>query len=153
MTVFDDGVGDRPALFLAGRFFTAGGVEAKSIARWDGRTWSALGLGLHDINGSEAAAGAIVVFDDGTGDGPALFVGGDFLIAGGISSQHIAKWIVCVDIIPGDLDGDGSVGVKDLLILLGSWGPCADCNDCIADLDDDCTVGVADLLILLENWG
>ena len=56
----------------------------------------------------------------------------------------------------GDLDGDGSIGVKDLLILLGSWGPCADCKlpgDCPADLDDDCTVGVKDLLILLGNWG
>ena len=55
--------------------------------------------------------------------------------------------------IPGDIDGDGSVGVKDLLILLGSWGPCDDCNDCPADLDDDCSVGVKDLLILLGNWG
>ena len=52
-----------------------------------------------------------------------------------------------------DLDDSGDVGVKDLLILLGEWGPCADCNDCIADLDDDCTVGVKDLLILLGNWG
>lgn len=54
---------------------------------------------------------------------------------------------------PADLDGDGSVGVTDLLILLGSWGPCADCNDCLADIDDDCSVGVPDLLILLGNWG
>ena len=55
--------------------------------------------------------------------------------------------------IPGDLDGDGVVGVKDLLILLGEWGPCDDCNDCVADIDGDCTVGVKDLLILLGNWG
>ena len=61
--------------------------------------------------------------------------------------------IICDDPIPGDLDGDGSVGVKDLLILLGEWGPCADCNDCLADIDGDCTVGVKDLLILLGNWG
>ncbi len=53
----------------------------------------------------------------------------------------------------GDLDGDGSVGVKDLLILLGEWGPCDNCADCPADLDGDCTVGVKDLLILLGNWG
>ena len=53
----------------------------------------------------------------------------------------------------GDLDGDGSVGVNDLLILLGNWGPCGDCNDCPADLDRDCNVGVVDLLILLGNWG
>lgn len=52
-----------------------------------------------------------------------------------------------------DLDGNGSVGVIDLLILLGNWGPCTDCNDCPADLDGDCTVGVIDLIMLLSNWG
>ena len=56
-------------------------------------------------------------------------------------------------VIPGDIDGDGIVGVSDLLFLLGNWGPCADCNDCPADLDGDCSVGVADFLILLANWG
>ncbi len=53
----------------------------------------------------------------------------------------------------GDLDGDGTVGVPDLLMLLASWGPCDGCDDCPADLDDNCTVGVSDLLILLANWG
>ena len=53
----------------------------------------------------------------------------------------------------GDLDGDGSVGVADLLILLGNSGPCTDCKDCPTDIDGDCTVGVVDLLILLANWG
>ena len=38
----------------------------------------------------------------------------------------------------GDLDGDGIVGASDLLILLVSWGPCADCDDCPADLNGDC---------------
>ena len=60
---------------------------------------------------------------------------------------------ICDDAIPGDLDGDGSVGASDLLILLASWGPCADCDDCIADIDGNCTVGANDLLILLANWG
>lgn len=53
----------------------------------------------------------------------------------------------------GDLDGDGAVGVVDLLILLGSWGSCRNCGVCGADLDGDCVVGVTDLLILLGNWG
>lgn len=52
----------------------------------------------------------------------------------------------------GDLDGNGSVGATDLVILLSSWGPCADCSVCPADLDDDCAVGASDLLILLVNW-
>ncbi|MEE9131889.1 MAG: FG-GAP-like repeat-containing protein, partial [Phycisphaerales bacterium] len=46
----------------------------------------------------------------------------------------------CAD-IPGDLNGDGTVGAADLLILLVNWGRCADCDDCNADIDGDCTVG------------
>ncbi len=54
----------------------------------------------------------------------------------------------------GDLDGDGSVGVPDLLILLGNWGPCPDPpTTCPTDLDGDGNIGVVDLLILLGNWG
>ncbi len=56
-------------------------------------------------------------------------------------------------LIPGDLDGNGSVGASDLLILLASWGPCDDCDDCPADIDGNCNVGASDLLILLANWG
>ncbi len=49
-----------------------------------------------------------------------------------------------------DLDGDGSVGVSDLLSLLASWGPC---KGCPADFDNNGTVGASDLLALLANWG
>ncbi len=53
----------------------------------------------------------------------------------------------------GDLDGDGTVGVLDLLILLANWGPCPDPpDDCPADLDRDGVVGILDLLTLLANW-
>ena len=56
--------------------------------------------------------------------------------------------------VVGDLDGDGTVGILDLLILLSSWGPCPDPPDpCPADLDIDGTVGIFDLLALLANWG
>ncbi|MHC4415150.1 MAG: dockerin type I domain-containing protein [Planctomycetota bacterium] len=54
----------------------------------------------------------------------------------------------------GDLNGDGIVGVADLLLLLAAWGPCPDPpDDCPADLNGDGTVNIADLLILLANWG
>ena len=55
--------------------------------------------------------------------------------------------------IVGDLDGDGRVGMADLLILLVAWGPCEDCGDCPGDLDGDCTVGTGDLIVMLGNWG
>ena len=50
----------------------------------------------------------------------------------------------------GDIDGDGDVGVKDLLDLLGAWGP----NPLHpADFNGDGSVGVSDLLTMLANWG
>ncbi|MEE9129589.1 MAG: S8 family serine peptidase [Phycisphaerales bacterium] len=92
----------------------------------------------------------------------ALFETADFYVANGtfdplfvrgfgLLNAHVA-W-QAEPRATGDLDGDGTVGASDLLILLVNWGPCADCNDCIADLNGDCSVGAADLLILLVNWG
>ncbi|MHC4776157.1 MAG: hypothetical protein ACYTBR_12960, partial [Planctomycetota bacterium] len=56
---------------------------------------------------------------------------------------------------PGDVNGDGSVDVTDFLMLLSTWGPCAEpCPpSCPADFDGDCMVGVLDFLILLAHWG
>lgn len=54
--------------------------------------------------------------------------------------------------IPGDINGDGVVGITDFLQLLTLWGPCGNCNSCPADLDGDCTVGINDMLLLLANW-
>ena len=72
-----------------------------------------------------------------------------------VSDINNGLFVISVDGVLGDLDGDGSVGVTDLLILLGAWGPCPDpCPpSCPADLDGDCSVGVTDLLSLLGNWG
>jgi trimeric autotransporter adhesin len=82
----DDGRG--VALFVAGDFECAGDTSAKRIARWDGQSWSALGSGL--TVPFDSWARALAVFDDGTG--PALYVGGTFLNAGGVNVSHIAKW-------------------------------------------------------------
>jgi hypothetical protein len=50
----------------------------------------------------------------------------------------------------GDADGDGAVGVPDLVQLLATWGPCCGCR---ADFDRDDLVGVEDLLVILAAWG
>ena len=44
------------------------------------------------------------------------------------------------------------VGVTDLLLLLGFWGPCPN-GLCRIDFDIDGTLSVSDLLILLAHWG
>lgn len=46
MTVFDDGTG--PALYAGGAFVTAGGSPVNGVARWDGATWTPLGLGMDE---------------------------------------------------------------------------------------------------------
>ena len=81
----------------------------------------------------------------------ALFVGGSFDVAGGFGSSRLARW--GTPRRTSDINGDGVVGVTDLLILLANWGPCNDCDECQVDLDCNCSVGVNDLLILLANWG
>ena len=51
-----------------------------------------------------------------------------------------------------DIDGDGAVGMFDLVSLVISWGPTG--GGCqLADLDLDGSVAVPDLLTLLANWG
>ena len=51
---------------------------------------------------------------------------------------------------PWDLDDNGSVGVSDLLSLLGQWGANPGGPP---DFDDDGNVGTSDFLVMLANWG
>ena len=78
------------------------------------------------------------------------------VLLGDIKGMVILDIVVLRPVMQGpdaDLDGDGSVGILDLLILLTNWGPCPDPPDpCPADLDGDGTVGIFDLLILITNW-
>ena len=56
--------------------------------------------------------------------------------------------------LPGDLDGDGVVGVADLLIVILNWGPCpAPPASCPGDATGDGEVGVEDLVEVLMHWG
>jgi len=86
LAVFDDGSG--PALYAGGPFFYAGGIEAQSIAVWDGVAWSPVNGPMGEsLNGT---VDALLVYDDG--GGPALYVGGRFTTADTIPATSIAKW-------------------------------------------------------------
>ncbi len=67
-------------IFAAGNFSTADGVASNNIARWNGYSWEALGLGtdgtIHDLE---------IIGDD-------LYVGGEFSEAGGITANKIARY-------------------------------------------------------------
>ncbi len=144
LTVFDDGAG--PKLYAGGDFTTASGTPVSHIARWDGANWSGLGGGLNEWTA------ALTVFDDASGSGNALYVGGIFTRAIDSGDSYLAKW--GCGAIAGDLDGDGIVGLTDFQMLLDAWGPCPQpCPPaCPADLSGDCEVGIVDFLTLLINW-
>ena len=77
---------------------------------------------------------------------------GDFIEGGAFPNRYSAA-ASCAPILPdcpADLDGDGTVGIADLLLLLAAWGTDPGGPP---DLDGDGNVGVPDFLILFANWG
>ncbi|RLG36541.1 MAG: hypothetical protein DRO01_08005, partial [Thermoproteota archaeon] len=86
LAVFDDGGGE--ALYAGGDFTTVDGITVNHIAKWDGTTWSALsgpsGTGVSN------SVFALAVYDDTEGE--ALYVGGYFQTAGGITVNQVARW-------------------------------------------------------------
>ena len=87
LAVFNEG--GVPALFAGGAFTLSGSTAMTGLAKWNGVAWSPVGGGV--MNG--AAAGvveALAVHSDA--GGPALFVGGTFTLAGGVSTNRIARW-------------------------------------------------------------
>jgi hypothetical protein len=85
LAVYDDGSG--PALYAGGFYDHIGSVPANAIAKWNGTSFAPLGTG---ITGVQASVQAMTVFDDGAG--PALYVGGNFDFAGGVSATNVARW-------------------------------------------------------------
>ena len=106
LTALDDGEG--PALYMGGRFETAGGINVNHIARWDGSAWSALGTGLGGVFLPEARS--LTAYDDGSG--PCLYVGGEFATAGGVNAHYVAKW-----------DGSNWSALGSGMVGGTSWGP------------------------------
>ena len=86
LAVMNDGSGD--ALYAGGSFPIAGGVVVNGVAKWDGTSWSPLGSGV--AGGSPNGVRALCAFDDGTG--PAIYAGGRFVTAGGVTVNNIARW-------------------------------------------------------------
>jgi len=77
-----DAVGN---LYVGGDFTIAGTVRANHIAKWDNATWSALGSGVEALEAF--CVGALALDAAGT-----LYTGGEFLKAGGVTVNNIAKW-------------------------------------------------------------
>ncbi|MFO0835150.1 MAG: hypothetical protein U0638_09280 [Phycisphaerales bacterium] len=106
-------------LVAGGLFDTAGGTPAKNIAIWDGAIWQKMGDG---IDASVYALAHRTSTD--------LFVGGEFLQAGGHDSAYFSRR-ACL--CPADLNADGFVNGDDY----DAFASLFDIADPGADLNDD----------------
>ncbi len=87
---------------------------------------------FYEIQGPATGAGvsATIGYQDGsTGYGDLQY---SFNLLDAVTDGTVLSMIVPD---PADLNADGLVGILDFLILLGSWGPCADCDNCPADFN------------------
>ncbi len=95
-------------LYVGGEFTSIGGVNANRIAKWDGTSWTALGSGLgHSLSGTPLTFISSIVVQGG-----AVYVGGRFTTAGGISANSVARWNGSTWSALGSALGDG-VSVVD----------------------------------------
>ena len=76
--IWDDGT--RPALYIGGEFTGVSGIPARSVARWDGTTWQALGAGV------DLEILALAVYQG------ELVAAGGFTIAGDLPASRLARW-------------------------------------------------------------
>lgn len=83
--IWDDGTG--PALYLGGGFEIAAGISANRVVKWDGETATALGSGI-----TNGVVNTLLAYEGSATLPAGLYVGGDFLTAGGQSIRGVARW-------------------------------------------------------------
>jgi hypothetical protein len=76
-------------LYAGGSFSTAGGISARSVAKWDGNNWSALGDGVGSIFSAGTVNALAIRGNDVYVGGSFGHVGADF---GGVTANNVAKW-------------------------------------------------------------
>ncbi len=122
-----DGPGpDRADLVVTGSFGIAGSVLLTNVARWDGVTWHAMGIG-------PVQAYASASWDpDGPGPvRPRVVVGGNFVSAGGQTAEHFAAFGCPSPTCYPDCDGSGTLTIADFGCFQTKFvagDPYADCN-------------------------
>jgi hypothetical protein len=146
LTLFDSGSG--PELYIGGLFTVAAPSEPVFYsARWDGQAWHWLSGGTNDD---------VVTLTAWEIDGqPALYAGGTFTTAGkagGIPATNIAAWSPCftdTPPCPADLNGDGSISLPDLNLVLSNFGT----SGGNGDGNGDGQVNLLDLNLVLSQFG
>jgi hypothetical protein len=127
-------------LIAGGRFWDAGGVQCRFIARWDGSTWYPMGSGLESPGPVANPAYALTTYRG------SLMVGGSFMESGPYVAHNIARW-GCPPCI-GDLNCDGVIDFGDInafVLYLSNydvwWNTFLDCDPLSGDINSDGTYG------------
>jgi len=153
--VDDDGDGPGlPALYAAGSVSGTVGAPpsfTRGIARWNGSTWTALSSGLNVI--TYALAG---YDDDGPGPRtPSLFAAGRLSLAGGHSSERIARWGCTLPACYANCDNSSAMpvlNIADFVCFMNKYAagdPYANC-----DLSTTApTLNVADYVCFMNAYG
>jgi hypothetical protein len=99
-----------------------------------------------EIDGAQVVNGTLQIF--GFNNCEQVLLKADLDDGGAVRSVLVLATtvVVCSDY---DLDGDGRVGVTDVLMLLAVWGTDPGGPP---DFDGDGTVGIADFQALMVNW-
>ncbi|MCH2143478.1 MAG: VCBS repeat-containing protein, partial [Phycisphaerales bacterium] len=151
-------VGESPASLTSVDFDQDGNSDIAVIVQEDGesRVRVLQSNGALSFTSVDTAIGENVILVDAgdvSGDGlnELVTIGGGNQLLGfdtpSLSLRPLSSSITCT----GDLDGDGSVTIDDLLITLGEFGPCP--AGCSGDLDQDGDVDINDLLQVIAGWG
>jgi len=110
-------------------------------------------LGFTSLETAWGESTVLVASGDVSGDGVSelVTIGGGAALRSGGGVPLLSLRDIGTTTCPGDFDGTGSVGVDDLLTLLGEYSSCT--SNCQADMNADGIVDVNDMLMLLGAWG
>ena len=123
-------------------FYSQSGVDGYFVRQiaFDGLIWTLLGHVMPASGLVRDLAAAV------QGDRMIVFRGEEFVADALVMVQASRP--------SADLDGDGIVGVSDLLEVVINWGPCVPMDEpCPGDTNGDCDVDVNDIVEVIAGWG
>ena len=148
-TVWSTPVMDNPTTVAPISDLTGDGVNDLIVGTLFSNNWV---YAFDGVTGEEACAfnygtplDAVGVMPDVTGDASWEFLAGGrdgtlTCFSGGVNTNPPD---------PADVNGDGTVNVNDLLLVIGAWGSA----DPAADVNGDGIVDTNDILLVLSAWG
>lgn len=110
------------------------------------------GVGFIWQSGAMTDVNALLPTGSGWLLGPASAISNAGHIVGWGMHNGLPRAYLLTPACPGDIDGDGAIGLSDVAAIINCWSLPAACNPS-ADLDGDGLVGLSDIGVVIQNWG